>query len=327
LSDQIEGELVCFVRRLPAEFKQLLIAPTSDVHYGNHFFAKGHFQAHKKAIAETPNLYTVFNGDMCESTIRSSKGDIFSQVGTPQDQRDWTIDQWYPIRHKVLAVDMGNHERRILNETGIDICHDIAKALGVPYRAEGFLLRIIFGSGNDSHPEKPYSYLGYFTHGFGGARTSAAKAVKVERTSTQVHADFYVMSHDHVVNAARAIYLWPDARTHTDADGFECSSMRAIEKVLVKSNAFLKWGGYSEAFGYPPVDLETPIIKLFGEKHAQNRRFVGHLGYNRTGGAWHWTSSRHGKSGGLSRKRRLTFKRRACSASGLPLVTCHPRQS
>jgi len=209
-------------------------------------------------------MYTVLNGDMCESTIKSSKGDIFRQVGTPQDQRDWTIDQWEPLKDKVLAVTMGNHELRIYNETGIDICADIAKALGVPYRAEGLLLRVVFGSGNSRHCNKPYSYTGYFTHGYGGARTNSAKAVKVERTAASVHADFYVMSHDHVVNAARVVYLIPDTRTHIDKDGFEVSQVTAHRKMLVKSNAFLKWGGYSEMGGFPPVDLETPIIKLAG---------------------------------------------------------------
>ena len=261
----LEGELVCFVQRLSPEFKELLIAPTSDVHYGNRMFSLSCFKAHRKAIEDTPNMYTVLNGDLCESTIKSSKGDIFSQAGTPQDQRDWTIEQWYPLRHKVLAVDMGNHEARIYNEAGIDICADIAKALGAPYRPEGFLLRVHFGSGNEYHQEKPYVYEGYFTHGYGGARTSAAKAVKVERSSTFTHADYYCMSHDHLANAAPSNYLMSDKRTHRDRNGFEVSPVKAHRKMLVKSNAFMKWGGYSEIGGYPPVDMETPVIILAGE--------------------------------------------------------------
>lgn len=520
--DVIAGEERCFVRRLSHEFNQIQLVPTSDVHYGNHMFSHKWFKAHLKAIQTTPNMFTVLNGDLCESTIKSSKGDIFQQVGTPQDQRDWTIEQWYPIRDKVLAVSMGNHERRIYNETGIDLCADIAKALGVPYRAEGFFLRLHFGSGNDGHPEKQYVYTGYFTHGFGGARTSAAKAVKVERTSTQVHADYYClppqtkvlsgglvwrelgdvrvgdelmgvsespefnqtrrvlhtcvtdvrnrfaqtlrvtledgtcvtttpdhlwltrrrpsgttlggrynwyradslsvgdelmqvfpvwesrndwetgyisglldgegsitvsggerrtrnatfsqkegevmayfegylqgnairyrkyvrddgvaqlvfsvdapkllgmtqpirlrekvrllaekrihkpkllrivdiapvgrrevvtietdahtfiaeglathncMSHDHVVNAAPTIYLIPDTRSSI-VDGFEVAKVKAVRKMLVKSNAFLKWGGYSEMGGFPPVDLETPIIFLWGEGKPKVRVLV-----------------------------------------------------
>ena len=265
MQDIIAGELPCYVQRLSPEFKQLLLVPTSDVHYGSRMFSRKCFKEHLRAVTETAHMFTVFNGDLCESTIKSSKGDIFQQVGTPQDQRDWTIEQWYPVRHKVLAMTMGNHEARIYNETGIDICADIAKALGVPYRPEGLVLRIHFGSGNDRHPEKPYVYTGYFTHGYGGARTNSAKAVKVERTSTFMHCNFYCMSHDHVTNAAPVVYLTPDSRSHVNEQGFEVSRVKAHRKILVKSNAFLKWGGYAEMGGFPPVDMETPIITLAGE--------------------------------------------------------------
>ena len=263
--DIIAGELPCYVQRLSRDLKRVLLVPTSDVHYGSTTFSLKWFLQHRAAIERDPEMYTVLNGDLCECVTKASKGDVYTQKVSPQDQRDWTIDQWYPLRHKVLACTMGNHEARIYNETGIDICADIAKALGVPYRPEGLLLRIVFGGGNDHHPEKPYVYTGYFTHGYGGARTNSAKAVKVERTSSFIHADYYCMSHDHVVNAAPVIYLMPDARSTMRGDGFEVAKVTAHRKMLVKSNAFLKWGGYSERGGFPPVDLETPIIKLAGE--------------------------------------------------------------
>ncbi len=107
-------------------------------------------------------------------------------------------------------------------------------------------------------------------HGYGGARTKSAKAVKVERTATWIHADFYIMSHDHVVNVAPDVYLLPDPRTsaQTDEDGketgFIIGRVNAHRKMLVKSNAYLKWGGYAEAGGFPPSDMMTPIITLHG---------------------------------------------------------------
>ncbi len=38
----------------------------------------------------------------------------------------------------------------------------------------------------------------------------------------------------------------------------------AKRKMLIKSGAFLKWGGYSEFLGFPPVDLEAPVINFAG---------------------------------------------------------------
>ena len=588
--DMVSGELIYYSHSLSKDLKCLKLAPTSDAHRGHPNFSLHHFNEHLKVIREQQDVYTVLNGDMCESAIKSSKGNIYKQIGTPQDQRDWVIEKFYPIRHKVLGVTMGNHELRIYNDTGMDICKDIATTLGCPYRAEGMLLRISFGSGNSYHEDAPYVYFVYFcfsedteiltkdgwkthdqiqerelvmtlnkdtnmleyqpinsihrytthkeminfksqnldlmvtpehnmlykfredrkhndkwregtakkvselksgvlipragkmygkgvpftddliqlvawivteghfvtisnaieirqnahspnikrlghilnnlkikftvdvekakgkpcfgkyfcnddhakiricakdgkwlreiinckripdiflsdldnrqsmmflkelmlgdanctndkvladqmqflyfkndvmcsihphnsgwngnegwsvrpsskksgkdateiypklsekveysgiswcvsvdngtlvvrrnnkiaitgnTHGYGGARTKSAKAVKVERLATYIHADVYLMSHDHVVNVAPDIYLIPDKRTHYDNDRkFNIGKIHACRKMLVKTNAFLKFGDYGESLGYPPVDLITPIVIFAGE--------------------------------------------------------------
>jgi len=267
----ITGEPIFYAHTLSPEFKKLRIKPLSDVHYGNPLFSKKHFLGVVASIKVEPNVFTFLNGDMCESSIKTSKGEIYKQVGSPQDQRDWIIEQLYPIKDRILGVTTGNHEVRIWNEVGVDITKDIAEALGVPYRPSGMLLKLSFGEGNNSTKGKPYVYWGYFTHGYGGARTKSAKAVKVERTATWIHADWYAMSHDHVVNAAPDVYLMPDNRTHLEKDskgeetGFTVGKVVAHRKMLVKTNAYLKWGGYSEMGGFPPVDLTCPIIKLAGE--------------------------------------------------------------
>jgi hypothetical protein len=178
------------------------------------------------------------------------------------------IDRLMPLKGKILGMTTGNHEDRVARVAGVDISKDIAKALGIPYRPDGMLIKVSFGLGNNRDASKPYVYWGYFTHGYGGARTTGAKNAKLERTSTYIHADFYVMSHDHVVNAAPAVYLLPDNRTHVDQEtGFTVGKVVAHRKMLIKSNAYIKFGGYGERGGFAPVDLEAPIIKLFADGH------------------------------------------------------------
>lgn len=250
---------------LPTEFDSLIIVPTGDVHYGSPYFSLKHYSRHLAFIADNLNVYTVLMGDLIESSIKTSKGDIYRQVGTPQDQRDWQIEQLLPIKDKILGSVIGNHEERVYKEVGIDISADIAAALGVPYRAEGVMLKVCFGSRVAEHKERKWTFFGYCTHGYGGARTAAAKAVKVERTSTYIHSDFYIMSHDHVVNAANAVYLMPDERAYLDAKtGFKMGKVTAHTKKLLKSNSFLMWGGYAEIGGFPPTSLETPFVRLSG---------------------------------------------------------------
>ena len=262
----LSGELIYYAHVLSSKFKNLRLVPIGDGHRGNPLFSQKHFLNTVKLIDDHPNYVSVLTGDLCESSLRTSKGEIYRQVGSPQDQRDWMIEKLYPIRKKILGMVMGNHEIRIYNEVGIDICKDIATALNVPYRASGMLLKISFGSGNEGHPDRPYTRWVYFTHGYGGARTKSGKAVKVERVGTYIHADVYIMSHDHVVNAAPDVYLTPDPRTHVEKDakgndtGFRIGAVSEHRKMLVKTNAYLKWGGYAEMLGFPPSDLSCPII-------------------------------------------------------------------
>jgi len=266
-----QGELIYYAHNLSPEFDELDIVPISDPHYGNPLFSKRHFMRTLKFL-ERPQAFGFLNGDLCESTLRTSKGEIYKQVGSPEDQRDEMIDFLYPYREKLLGAVDGNHEDRIWREAGIHIVKDIARALGIPYRSEGLLHKISFGSGSSYHPEYPFVFWFYHNHGYGGARTKSAKAVKVERTATWIHADFYAMSHDHVVNVAPDVYLLPDPRTRMEKDskgeetGFRIGRVRAHRKMLINTNAYLKWGGYSEFLGFPPTDLATPLIRLLTPK-------------------------------------------------------------
>jgi hypothetical protein len=257
----VDSELRWYGKILSKDFKEIKIVILSDLHYGNPYCSVKHFIRTVNFIKEHDDCFCFLNGDLCESAIKTSKGDIFKQVGSPQDQRDWVIKQLLPIKDKVMACTIGNHENRIANEIGMDISADIAKALGCPYKAEGILFKLSFGGGNEHHPEKPYVFWSYITHGYGGARTKSAKAVKVERISSWVHADLYAMSHDHVVNASPNVYLMPDNRGTIDKDtGFLSGKVVDHREELVKTNAYLKWGGYAELGGFSPSDLTTPLI-------------------------------------------------------------------
>lgn len=195
MSTSEQGELIYYAHKLDKNFKEIYIVPISDIHYGNPLFSKSHFLMTLKFL-EKPNAFGFLNGDLCESTLRTSKGEIHNQVGSPEDQRDQVIEWLEPYASKLFGAIDGNHENRIWLEAGIHIMRDIAKKLSIPYRPEGLLHKISFGKGNSRHPDKPFVFWFYQTHGFGGARTKSAKAVKVERTANMIHADFYCL-HPH----------------------------------------------------------------------------------------------------------------------------------
>jgi len=259
----IQDELRWYGKVLSPDLTEVLIIVISDLHYGNPYCSLSHFQRTVDFIHDKPNCYCFLNGDLLESVIEGSNGDIYKQKISPQEQYDQVLELIRPIESKILGVTTGNHEQRIYNKTGLGLSGQLAKALNAPYRAEGMLYKLSFGAGNSRVPNRPYVFWNYITHGYGGARTKAAKAVKVERTGTWIpRCDFIAMSHDHVVNVAPDIDFIPDNRGTVNDDGFLSGKITAHRRMLVKTNAYLKWGSYAEQGGFPPSDLETPLIQL-----------------------------------------------------------------
>ncbi len=237
--------------------------PVSDSHYGHPLFSKKHFLRTIEYIRRNAHVYTILNGDLVEAVTRASKGNIYKQTVEPKMQRKNITEMLEPIAGKILGSVQGNHEHRISDQVSEDPSELIAEALHVPYRPSGMMLKISFGSGNERHPNQPYVFWGYITHGYGGARTKSAKAIKAERAGTFVDADFYCLSHDHVANASPSNYLIADNRTYLDKKtGFTIGHVRSHRKMEIKTNAYLKWGDYAEVGGFPPTDMLTPIIKL-----------------------------------------------------------------
>ena len=247
---------------LSEEYTELLLIPISDIHYGADTFSHKHLQYTVDFIANKPNARAIGTGDWLEAAIAGSCSDIYSQTVSPQQQMKDLIKIFEPIKDKFLGFVTGNHENRIYKATGIDITSLIADKFDAPYRPEGMMIKVAIGAGAERHPNQQYVFKIYFTHGYGGARTKSAKAVKAERVATWIDADCYVVSHDHVVNVAPDIYLEVDRRTYPVGKRWTEGKMQAKRKMLVKSNAYLKWGGYSEMLGFPPVDLTTPVIQL-----------------------------------------------------------------
>jgi hypothetical protein len=72
------------------------------------------------------------------------------------------------------------------------------------------------------------------------------------------------MSHDHDVNVSPLVNLDQDERGYVDpkCPGFIKGKVNATRAELIKTNAYIKWGGYSERGGFAPVDLSTPVIWL-----------------------------------------------------------------
>ena len=101
--------------RLDSCFKTLRLVVISDPHYGNPYHSPKHLKRSLEFVEKNDDVFAILAGDLCESVVKTSKGEIFNQVGSPRQQRDWLIDEALPpIKKKIIGMCTGNHEKRIL---------------------------------------------------------------------------------------------------------------------------------------------------------------------------------------------------------------------
>jgi hypothetical protein len=262
----MSSEIEWYGQTLPPGLKYVELFGLADYHRGNPFSDRNCWLRAIDYIANKPEAYAVLVGDLCECVTKTSKGDIYKQKETPQQQWHAILDDLMPIKGKILAATGGNHEARIYENTGIDITWEVATALQVPYDPDGILLKISFGNNNNRTAGMPFVYWIHATHGFGGARTRGGKLAKVERMASYVLADVAMMGHDHDAALLPYEVLAPDPRgTKTEA-GWTHGKVKAHRTLLVKCSAFLKWGGYARGKGFAPSTLIPPTVLLGGEE-------------------------------------------------------------
>jgi hypothetical protein len=109
-----------------------------------------------------------------------------------------------PIKNKIIAVGMGNHELTILNKCHTNMSKRLAKALGVPYLGYSYFIRLqIFSIVNDVKGQGRTVDV-FCQHGFGGGtRTLGGSLTKYARHADQFHCDIYIAGHDHRLQYAK----------------------------------------------------------------------------------------------------------------------------
>lgn len=245
-------------RELDSEIKELKIIPISDVHIGDELTNLKLLKECLQRIKEEENTYTIINGDFCNTALKNSKSDVYSDELTPMEQINKMLDLLEPIRDKILVLANGNHEARILKDTSIDVTRLVAKQLGIEDRyAEGWwYLFLRFGEKEYGRKAKMcYQITGY--HGSGGGRKTGGKANRLEEMSQVVIADLYIMSHTHKPLSTKSTIFIPDYGNNT---------LNKKQMYYLMTNSFLEYGGYGEALGYTPTDNTPTEAILDGTK-------------------------------------------------------------
>lgn len=246
---------------LSPNFEEVQILPLADLHIGD-------LNANSKKINEwidyilkTPNCFTILNGDLMNTAIRSSVGNgVYTDQLNPMEQLQQCVKLFGEIAEagKILAIIQGNHENRIARQDSIDITELMARQLGVAeyYSPTSAVVFIRLGQMDSKHHNRPVGYSIYCVHGSGsGGRKEGGKLNRLADLANIVDADCYLMSHTHLPAIFRNTFY----RTFIPKQ-----SVEKVEHLFVNTSSSLDYGGYGEFFSYKPNSLEMPLIILNG---------------------------------------------------------------
>ena len=241
-----------------------------DLHGGGMTFKENQCRKHIAKIAREPNARVILMGDLIEAITptdpRFMIGTTNSMHADPIAQANFIVDLLYPIRHKILGVLEGNHERKIRGFGNItkDI---ICKNLKVPYGTYTAIFNI-----NDS-------FEIFAWHGAGISRFKAGERrqrktnslIALKRKLVDLYGSALVMLMRHI---HRLQVLEPDQELYLEMAGDELKEGYTNTPIQSKGLGYIhpdaRWyastgcfrglyqmgeSGYEETFGLDPTEL------------------------------------------------------------------------
>jgi UDP-2,3-diacylglucosamine pyrophosphatase LpxH len=228
---------------------KLLVVCSGDWHLGSNDCDVEKLKAHLEWLRKT-DCKIVLMGDLLEFATGSSIGHGWaSQTRNPQEQLDAIYEVLLPVRHKILCVLEGNHERRA-SQSGLDVAKTLSDRLRVSYAGPSCLIYLRVGKEN---------YTMHVQHGSSGARYLRTKMQALMKTADYIDGvDVFAMGHVHELASAAQKYFVYDKRAKT---------RKERTRQFVLAGHYLKYGGYSEAKNYAPGKSGSPNIYFNGTRH------------------------------------------------------------
>jgi hypothetical protein len=184
------------------------IIPLGDIHLGNVGCDIGKLQEIVKYIKEHPRCYWIGLGDYIEAINPIDPRfdpqsidpcyNIKSLSNLIQTQIHDILSLLKPIRHKCLALCIGNHEETVRLRYYYDIGLELARELKTTLLGYNGFVRLQFIRKSNSQAKPQHIiYTVYCSHGFGNARKSGSKINRIEDVAHYIDADIIILAHEH----------------------------------------------------------------------------------------------------------------------------------
>lgn len=254
----------CIKNNLPQDLGSAEIEIFSDLHLGS---KKCDYDAIRKRIErvkENAHVYAIILGDVLNNSTKTSVGDVYEEALTPMQQVNAAVTMFEPIKHKILGVCSGNHERRSYKTDGIDLLYFMCAELGIADKYDYCSCLLFVRLGLDKNKSvigknlRQICYTIYMTHGDGqGGRTVGGKANGLQRRGHIVDADIIVTGHTHAPISFRDCCYSID---------YQNSGVIQKEQLFVNASATLNYEEYAELYGMKPSSKRSPVLVLDGTK-------------------------------------------------------------
>lgn len=241
---------------LTPELEELRIEAIADLHIGVRAFEEKAFRAKLDAIRESPNTLVVLDGDIINNSIKSSVGDVYEEIMTPDEQVDYAIDLLSPIKDRIIAVCRGNHEYRSIKDVCLDPVKYICRGLGIQgsYFRDAVFFELAFGRKAN---KKRVTYSAYMSHGNGGGSTAGGKVNALSKAGFVAFSDVVIGAHTHMPATFKQPMLMQDPHN---------KNLVPVERVYVNTGTYLGMEDYAIRKNLPPSAIGNPTIILSGRK-------------------------------------------------------------
>lgn len=244
------------------------ILPLADFHIGDPNSDKKLIKKLIQIVADTPHCYTILNGDLMNTAVKTSVSDCYEDTMKPGEQLKRCVEIFGPLADagKILGITDGNHERRITRNEGVDMTEILAAQLGLSdvYSPGDLVLFLRVGANKNNTKRKnkthrPFYYSVFARHGAGGGSLKGGKVNRLQRFSDVADCDVYIGSHTH------DDIVMHDAIFRTDR---QHGTVALCDRTYVNTPAALNYGGYGEVGGFrPQSNKHWPLITLHGDTH------------------------------------------------------------
>jgi predicted phosphodiesterase len=222
----------------------------SDPHIGSATFREDLLDHAIDYIKNNRYTYWVCLGDIMEVGTRNSPGtSLFDMRMRNEEQFEYALDKFSPIRKKCLGLHRGNHDMRVDRSIGFNMIRYIARDLGTEYLNDtAYHIMDINGK----------EWKIFTTHGKSGATTLRGKETAIKRLKeNHEEADIYCMGHVHKLG-----YLEDDRF----AVGIDPETRRQTIKIISNghflfSGHFMGYiGSYAQQMLLTPEPAGYPIL-------------------------------------------------------------------